>query len=366
MEAVGRLAGGIAHDFNNLLFIINGYADMLSRAEGCKPHREAIDQVRQAGSRAAELTRQLLTFSRKQVLQTKALDLNAILNRLAKMLERVLGEDISLKIVGHPSLRQITADAGHIEQVIMNLCVNARDAMPYGGRLTIQTDNATVTAADTMVTPRLSPGSYVTLAVIDTGCGITPEVQARMFDPFFTTKEPGKGTGLGLSTVYGIVTQAKGGILVTSERGQGTTLTVYFPAAQNADKEMTSDPVSDVSVKGNETVLLVEDEAGVRGLIRSTLERYGYTVLEAPNGVEALAVTEQHPGPVHVLVTDMVMPYMGGRDVAERLRRHYPGLKVLYMSGYTDEAAAETAQDPFLQKPFPPGLLAETIRTLLK
>jgi two-component system, cell cycle sensor histidine kinase and response regulator CckA len=366
MEAVGRLAGGIAHDFNNLLFIINGYADMLLRADAWKPHHEAIEAVRQAGSRAAELTRQLLTFSRKQVLQTKVLDLNTILNGLVKMLERVLGEDISLKIVGNPSLRQITADAGQIEQVIMNLCVNARDAMPHGGRLTIQTDNDAVSSGETLMMPRLSPGSYVTLAVSDTGCGITPEVQARMFDPFFTTKEPGKGTGLGLSTVYGIVTQAGGGILVSSGPGQGTTLKVYFPAADSTGREMKTDPVLDASVKGQETVLLVEDEAGVRGLIRSSLERYGYTVLEAPNGVEALAVTGQHPGPVHVLVTDMVMPYMGGRDVAEQLRRQYPRLKVLYMSGYADEAAAETAQDPFLQKPFTPQLLAETIRTLLK
>jgi PAS domain S-box-containing protein len=370
MEAVGRLAGGIAHDFNNMLTVITGYSELLlqSLAPG-SPLRNTVEQIKQAGERAAGLTGQLLAFSRKQVLQTKVLDLNAVVADMDKMLRRVIGEDIDLLTVLKPGLGRVKADPGQLEQVMLNLAVNARDAMPQGGKLTIETADVELDAAYARRHVTVKPGPYVMLAVSDTGCGMDAETQARVFEPFFTTKEQGKGTGLGLSTVYGIVQQSGGNIWIYSEPGRGTTFKIYLPKVEEA-ADMGDPVVAHMQQpRGTETILLVEDNPNVLGLARTVLQGQGYSVLEAPKGERALEIREQHNGAIHLLVTDVVMPGMSGRELAERLATSYPEMKVLYLSGYTDESIVHHGVldhgMAFLQKPFTPDALARKVREVL-
>jgi two-component system cell cycle sensor histidine kinase/response regulator CckA len=370
LEAVGQLAGGIAHDFNNILTVINGYADLLLRGIGQdETKRFKVEEIRKAGERAASLTRQLLAFSRKQVLQPKVLQLNTIVADVDKMLRRLIGEDINLLTLSEPTLGQIKADPGQIEQVLLNLAVNARDAMPQGGKLTIETDNVYLDNLYARKHVSIQPGRYVMLAVSDTGCGMNAETQARMFDPFFTTKEQGKGTGLGLSTVYGIVKQSGGNIWVYSEVGKGTTFKIYLPRVDEAvESEEARDLPAELS-QGRETVLLAEDEDQVRRITRMVLEINGYRVLEARSGDEALSIYKQHQGEIDLLMTDVVMPQMSGRELAQSLERLHPGIKVLYMSGYTDDAIVRHGlldqEIVFLQKPFTPEGLTRKVREVL-
>ena len=370
MEAVGQLAGGIAHDFNNLLTAVTGYSDLaLRRLKAGDPLRHNIEEIRKAGERAAALTRQLLAFSRKQVLQPKVLDLNVVISDLEKMLRRLIGEDVELRTVFKPPLGNIKADPGQIEQVIMNLAVNARDAMPSGGRLSIETDNVNLDEAFARKHVGVAPGSYVLLSMSDTGTGMDEETQARIFEPFFTTKEVGKGTGLGLSMVYGIVKQSDGLILVHSTVDRGTTFNIYLPRVDGGAHEYRRTAETEQALEGSETILLAEDEEMVRSLARDVLEMYGYRVLEAANGGAAFLICERHPAPIHLLLTDVVMPEMGGRDLAERLSRLRPEMKVLYMSGYTDDAIVRHGLldegIAFLQKPFTPDTLSRKVRVLL-
>jgi len=370
MEAVGRLAGGIAHDFNNLLTVINGYSDLtLQRLPTEDALTRNLEEIRRAGNRAASLTRQLLAFSRKQVLQPKVLDLNVLISDLEKMLRRLIGEDIDLRTVLKPELGRVNADPGQIEQVIMNLVVNARDAMPDGGNLTIETENVYLTEDYSRHQVAFKPGPYVMLAVSDNGSGMNDEMKARIFEPFFTTKEQGKGTGLGLSTVYGIVKQSMGYIWVYGEVGLGTTFRVYLPAIdEEADSKQASPPGQPIAL-GSETILLVEDDEMVRGLTRTTLEESGYNVLSAPNGAEALHICEQHPEPIHLLLTDVVMPGMSGRAVADRLTTLRPQMLVLYMSGYTEDAIVHhgvlNEGVDFIEKPFAPAALTRKVSEML-
>jgi len=370
MEAIGKLAGGVAHDFNNLVTIITGYSDMLlSRIGPEDPMRRELEQIKKAGDRAHSLTRQLLAFSRRQMLQPKVLDLNAVVTNLEPMLQRLIGENIELVIELKPGLGQVKADPGQIEQVIMNLAINSRDAMSQGGKLLLETDNAELDEAYARRHLPMQPGSYVRLAVSDTGCGMDAATQSRIFEPFFTTKEQGKGTGLGLSTVYGIVKQSGGYIWVYSERGQGTTFKIYLPRV--VDPADSVPPVTHWSAlpQGMETVLLVEDEPEVRWLVRDMLRHLGYTVLEARHGIEAQVLSIHHAGPIHLLITDVVMPQMSGREIAEQLTSEHPETKVLYMSGYTDDAVVRhgvlAAHMAFLQKPFTPEALARKVREVL-
>jgi PAS domain S-box-containing protein len=370
MEAIGRLAGGVAHDFNNLLTIILGYSElMLGRLEPADTRRDLIVQIKNAGDRAASLTRQLLAFSRQQVLAPKVLDLNVVVTETEKMLRRLIGEDITLTTVLDPTLGQVKADPGQIEQVIMNLAVNARDAMPEGGNLTIETGNVELDEAYAKVHPEARAGNYVMLAVSDTGCGMDEAIKARIFEPFFTTKEAGKGTGLGLATVYGIVNQSGGSIYVYSELGRGTTFKIYLPLVE-AKKPSAGPQTSPSKIpSGKETLLLVEDEGAVRAMTRHILETCGYRILEASHGAEAIQTCEQSQDPIHLLVTDVVMPGIGGRQLAETLRSKHPELKVLYLSGYTDDAVVRhgvlEAGTNFLQKPFTPSSLAQKVREVL-
>jgi len=370
MEAIGQLTGGIAHDFNNMLTVIMGYSElMLQKLKADDPLRSEVEQIKEAGNRASLLTRQLLAFSRKQVLQPRVLDLNAVLTNLDKMLQRLIGEDIALVTMPAPGLGRVKVDPGQIEQVIMNLAVNARDAMPNGGKLTIETANVELDNAYAREHVSVRPGPYVMLAVSDTGCGMDAATQARIFEPFFTTKEPGKGTGLGLSTVYGIVKQSDGNIWVYSEPGRGTTFKIYLPRVEAVAEAVEPSGAAARTIRGSETILLVEDENAVRALIRSTLQANGYTVLEAHHGKHAIQVCEQHAGPIHLMVTDVVMPEMSGRDLAERLKPSRPNMKVFFMSGYTDKAIVNHGElDPgtaFLQKPFIPDALARKVREVL-
>jgi two-component system cell cycle sensor histidine kinase/response regulator CckA len=366
MEAVGRLAGGVAHDFNNLLTAISGYSDLtLMQLQANDPLRPYIEEIKKAGERAAALTRQLLAFSRKQVLQPKVMNLNTLIQDIGKMLPRLIGEDIELHTELTADIWNIKADRGQIEQVIMNLVVNARDAMPDGGKLTLRTANV----LPDEVEPDVLPGAYVMLAVIDTGTGISEETKPKIFEPFFTTKEPGKGTGLGLATVYGIVRQSGGHILVYSHIGQGTTFKIYLP--QISDKvEVTGRETKSLErVQGGETILLVEDEDMVREIALKTLEMMGYKVLKARNGDEAILVFEQHKENIQLLLTDVVMPGMNGRVLADRLSAARPEMEILFMSGYTDDAiirkgALEKGTN-FLGKPFTPDQLTCKVREVL-
>ncbi|MHB8940358.1 MAG: hybrid sensor histidine kinase/response regulator [Desulfobacteria bacterium] len=372
MEAVGRLAGGVAHDFNNLLTAISGYSGLLlHRLPEYSTLRRDVEEIRKAGDRAAQLTRQLLAFSRRQVLQPKVLDLNAVVKNMGRMLRRLTGEDIELSTDLSPSLSRVKADPGQIEQVIVNLAVNARDAMPGGGRITIATADAELSPAYAAAHPEVRPGPHVLLSVADTGHGMSDETQAHLFEPFFTTKERGKGTGLGLATVYGIVQQSGGHIRVNSAADRGSTFLIYLPrveapedGAQVADRPLLPHPSP-----GTETLLLAEDEEVVRGLAREILSGNGYKVLEAGNGREALLLSEAHRGEIHLLLTDVAMPKMSGRELTERIRLQRPDLRILYMSGYTDDVILRQGviEDgiPFLQKPFTPEALARKVREVL-
>ncbi len=369
MEAVGRLAGGIAHDFNNLLTAIIGYSDLLQDTlAGDKSAIEQVLEIKTAGERAASLTQQLLAFSRRQVLQPKVLDLNAIVADFDKMLRRLVGERIRVVVNCEPTLWQVRADPGEIGRAIMNLSLNARDAMPEGGTLTIQTANVTVTEADASE-PELSPGRYVTMAIRDTGVGMNAEMQAHIFEPFFTTKETGKGTGLGLATVLGIVEQSGGDIRCESGPDQGTVFTIFLPAvAEAVDKASRPAGGLDKAPKGSEVILLVEDEDIVRVLARKVLEASGYVVHEARDGREGLALCEAHEGPIDLLVSDVVMPELGGRELAERALKLRPGMKIMFMSGHTQDVMVKEGVQkgtPFLQKPFTPVGLAQKVREAL-
>jgi two-component system cell cycle sensor histidine kinase/response regulator CckA len=370
MESVGRLAGGVAHDFNNLLTVIQGHCDlMLTQMSDRDPLLKEVKHIQQAGERAASLTRQLLAFSRRQMLAPIVLDLNDLVANLRKMLERLIGEDITLTTVLAPGLWSVTADPGQIEQVIMNLAVNARDAMPTGGMLTIETGNVHLDDSYARTHLEAPVGPCVMLAVSDTGHGMDAQTQEQIFEPFFTTKEPGKGTGLGLATVYGIVKQSGGDILVYSEPDRGTTFKIYLPANKMPSKDLVAPPTQPVSRGGNETILLVEDEEMVRDLVRIVLHTKGYTILEASHGGEALSLARQHQGPIDLLVTDVVMPRISGRELAEQLKALRPLMKVLFMSGYTDDAVVQhgllAAEVEFLPKPFSPSVLASKVREVL-
>jgi len=370
MEAVGRLAGGVAHDFNNLLTAILGSADLL--LEGLGPdhsEREEAEEIRKAALRAADLTRQLLAFSRQQVLAPQVLDLNEVVANMDKMLRRVIGEDIDLRTAPGRDLRAVRADRGQLEQVVMNLAVNARDAMPAGGKLTIETANMELDEAYAREHPVVKPGSYVMLAVSDTGVGMSAETRARIFEPFFTTKPKGKGTGLGLATVYGIVKQSGGYIWAYSEPGRGTSFKIYLPRVEDAAVPARSTPATTPSLRGSETILLVEDQEEVRRLVRRVLEARGYTVLVAASGAEALQVAATHAGPIQLLVTDVIMPAMSGREVGLLVAAARPEAKVLYLSGYADESIVHHGVlEPgiaFLQKPFTAEGLARKVREVL-
>ena len=372
MEAVGRLAGGIAHDFNNLLMVIQGYADLLTErlAEG-DPLRRNAEQIQTASQRATSLTRQLLAFSRKQMLAPKVLSIHSIVGDMEKILRRLIGEDVQLETSSVPDLGLVKADRSQIEQVILNLAVNARDAMPEGGRLTIETANVDLDESFSHSSVMLSPGPYVMLAVTDNGCGMDVETQAHIFEPFFTTKEKGKGTGLGLATVYGIVKQSGGYVWVYSEPGRGTSFKVYLPRVWDEQTTAGRDRGIDGQTlpQGTETVLLVEDEKGVRELAREYLEMTGYTVIEAENGHTALELAGLHSGPIHLLMTDVVMPGISGRELSERVKAIRPGIRVLFMSGYTDQAVVHhgilETDAVLLQKPFTVAALAAKLRDIL-
>ena len=369
MEAIGRLAGGVAHDFNNLLTVISGYGDMIMRS---LPADDAlhgsIEEVLKAASRATSLTNQLLAFSRRQVSQPKVLDLNALVANMDRMLRRVIGEHIELETVLTPGLGSVKADTGQLEQVIMNLAVNARDAMPEGGQLMIRTSNEDVARSSRPHTD-VRPGSYVRLTVADSGKGMDTEVMVHLFEPFYTSKSTGKGTGLGLSTVYGIIKQSGGEIVVESEPGRGATFHIYLPRVAGAAETANAAGSRHGVLTGTETILLVEDEPGVRQLVREMLHRLGYTILEAGCGAEALRTFDQHQGSIDLLLTDVIMPQMSGRDLAERLRLVRPSLKVLYISGYTDDMLAHhgmlDANVYLLPKPFAPNELARKLREVL-
>jgi two-component system cell cycle sensor histidine kinase/response regulator CckA len=370
MEAVGRLAGGIAHDFNNLLTVIIGYSDLVLEevAQGTSLHHD-LEEIRHAATSAAGLTRQLLAFSRKQVLQPQILDLNSIVLRMNALLGRLIGEDVELRTRLANPLDRVRADPGQIEQIIMNLVLNAVDAMPYGGSLTVETANAEVDAHWVAQHPGAAGGGHVMLAISDTGVGMDQNVQARIFEPFFTTKERGQGTGLGLATVYGIVKQSGGSIFVYSEPGRGTTFKIFLPRTEQFADQPRAMPSAESSVGGTETILLVEDQPDVRAVTRNTLARHGYNVLEAGGGYEALSLLESHNGEVKLLLTDVVMPEMSGRQLAERAVIGRPQLRVLYTSGYTDDAIVHhgilDAGMAFIQKPFAPNVLLQAVRDLL-
>ncbi len=369
MEAVGRLAGGVAHDFNNLLTIIGGYGQMVTDSlEPASPLRRDMESIMEAANRASALTKQLLTVSRRQVIQPKVFDLNRLISRMNRMLRRVIGEDVELITAPKAGQARIKADPGQIEQVLLNLAVNARDAMPKGGRLTLET--ADVEAGDELIARGLKPGRYVLLSVSDTGTGMTPEVMSHLFEPFFTTKPKGKGTGLGLSTVYGIITQIGGEILVDSEPGRGASFRMYFPANLAEAERSPESGIQPVEVarRGTETILLVEDEAEVRRLAAEMLIRQGYRVIEAASGPDAMRVWASQSDAIDLVITDVVMPKMSGHELAAQLRSSRPGLRVLYISGYTEDVVARHGVDThttLLQKPFTSEALARAVRAVL-
>jgi signal transduction histidine kinase/ActR/RegA family two-component response regulator len=372
LEALGTLAGGVAHDFNNLLSVIIGFAEISTRAAPAGPGdstlREDLAQISEAANRATGLVRQLLAFSRKQVMQPQIVDLNHVVTRMEMMLNRVIGEDVVLTTKLEPRLARIKADPGQLEQVIMNLVVNARDAMPTGGTILIETRNVQLDARYERRPEAIAAGPAVMLAVSDTGVGMNEATRRRIFEPFFTTKPPGKGTGLGLSTVYGIVRQSEGSITVYSQPGEGCTFRCYFPPTAVDTKPEQSVAADDAS-GGDETVLVAEDEGQMRTLLRRCLASRGYRVLEASHGAEALQIAAAHRGPIHLLVTDVVMPHMSGKDLAQRLQTERPDLRVLFISGYSDEAIERhgvlSPGSAFLQKPLQPDVLARAVRQIL-
>jgi two-component system, cell cycle sensor histidine kinase and response regulator CckA len=369
MEAIGQLAAGVAHDFNNLLTVVTGYSSLLLSDMQEHDHSyEEISEINKAGERAASLTRQLLAFSRKQVLQPRVVDLNWVVHEMDRMLRRVIGENINLTVMLDNSVAAIKADPGQIEQVIMNLALNARDAMRKGGQLTIRTDTVDLREPLTLRHLNIPPGAYVTLAVTDTGLGMSPEIQARIFEPFFTTKQQGEGTGLGLSTVYGIVKQSGGTIVVHSEPGQGTTFRIYLPRVNEIPARLSSPSVINYP-PGWETILVVEDEDAVRALVCSILQKQGYNVLGASNAGEALHICEQHGNKIDLMITDVIMPSMSGSELADRLKLLRPEMNVLFISGYSDNAIAHQGilkpDTAFLEKPFEPHVLAAKVREIL-
>jgi nitrogen-specific signal transduction histidine kinase/CheY-like chemotaxis protein len=370
MEGVGRLAGGVAHDFNNLLNVIIGYSDlMLERRNSPEFLEKGAREIRKAADRAASLTRQLLAFSRQQVLEPKVLDLNEIVAEMKDLLLRMLGEDVELVVTQAAGLGRVRADPGQIGQVIMNLAANSRDAMPQGGRFIVETANAVVSEAFAAEHANMPPGDYVLLSVSDTGAGMTPEIRSHIFEPFFTTKEQGKGTGLGLATVYGIVKQSGGYIWVYAEPELGATFKVYLPRVDALPERPQAAAAPATNCRGSETLLVVEDEEGVRVLVRDYLQMNGYTVLEAPHGEEALRIACEHSGEISLMITDVIMPGMNGRELAERMVLLRPSMKVLYMSGYAEAAVYRKGVldpgAPFLQKPFGPPDLGRKVRDVL-
>jgi PAS domain S-box-containing protein len=370
MEAVGRLAGGVAHDFNNLLTIISGYAqlsqDILGPDDQLRPY---VDEILKAGDRASGLVCRLLAFTRRQSMEPQVLDLNSVVKSTEKMMRRLIGEDIEVVTVLPPDLGTVRSDPAQLEQVLINLAVNSRDAMPNGGKLIIETANVDLDQAYAETHLAVTPGPHVMLAVSDTGCGMEAYTCAHIFEPFFTTKEKGKGTGLGLATVYGAIKQSGGNIWVYSEPGRGTTFKIYLPRVVASLEPAPAKVLRASQPQGSETILLVEDEEGIRSLVLGILRAHGYTVLEAGRPLEALAISKKFEGPIHLLFTDVVMPQMSGRDVAEKICASRKNTKVLYMSGYTDQAIAHhgvlNPGVPFLQKPFTPAALTQKVREVL-
>ncbi len=370
MEAIGRLASGVAHDFNNLITVITGYSDLLANCLGTgHAALEFVDEIRKAGERAASLTRQLLAFSRKQVFAPAALDVNLVVASMDKMLRRLIEQNIELSTRLDPALRPIKADPGQIEQIVMNLALNARDAMPQGGKLIIETATVELDESYVGAHPEARTGRHVMLAVSDTGVGMDADTQHRIFEPFFTTKHPGKGTGLGLSTVYGITKQMGGHIRCESEPGRGTTFRLFLPQIEEPLRLPELPPTLAEAPAGAETILLVDDEPALRSLARHVLEMKGYRVLEAGNAEQALKIGESHRGPIHLLVTDVIMPGQSGPRLAAQLSALRPSLQVLFLSGYSDDAIVHhgvlDSRRPFLQKPFTPEMLTQKVREVL-
>ncbi len=370
MEAIGNLAGGIAHDFNNLMTVVTGYSQfVLNKVAEESPLRADIEEIKKAGQRAASLTRQLLAFSRRQVLSPELVSLGDVVSNIKEMLKRLIGETIELVVTSGSDLRRVKADPGQIEQIIMNLALNARDAMPDGGKLLIETDNIDLDATYCGQWSDVRPGPHVVLAVSDTGTGMDAETQQHIFEPFFTTKELGRGTGLGLSMVYGIVQQSGGSVRVYSEPGCGATFRILLPEAkEDADSHKPQESPERMQ-PGSETVLIAEDEDMVRTLTRRILESHGYRVLEARNGKEALEIAERHVGPLHLLLTDVVMPKMSGKELAQHLLESRPETKVLYMSGYSENLVSHQgildAGVALIEKPFAEESLLQRVRAIL-
>lgn len=370
MEAIGRLAGGIAHDFNNLLTIINGYGEMLlQQFNPDDPRHKTLEEIHKAGMRAVALTCQLLAFSRRQILQPRILNLNDVVTNLEAMLRRLIGEDVEIALHLQPHLENVNADPGQIEQVLINLAVNARDAMPRGGQISIETRDVAIDEAVVQKHFGIRPGRYVVISMTDTGSGMDDETLTHIFEPFFTTKELGKGTGLGLSMVYGIIKQSGGHIWVYSEKEKGTTFKIYLPSVKGPSEVSPAPLHSNGASGGTETILLVEDEVAVRHLTRDVLEQSGYKVLESTDGDEAVRLCQNCDGPIHLLLTDVVMPKKGGRELAEQLGPLRPEMRVLFVSGYTDDAIVRYGLlrkgAAFLQKPFTPTTLAWKVREVL-
>jgi signal transduction histidine kinase/ActR/RegA family two-component response regulator len=370
MEAVGRLAGGVAHDFNNLLTVITGYSDLLLAGRDLlEPQRAALEEIRRSAERGGQLTHQLLAFSRRQPLEPRIVRVNDLILQMEKMLHRLIGEDVEFITIAAASRDTVEADAGRLEQVIMNLVVNARDAMPDGGQLTLETGTVQLSESYSARQLGIQPGQHVTISISDTGVGMDEETQSHLFEPFFTTKNPGRGTGLGLATAYGIIRQSGGAIGIVSQLGKGTTARIYLPVAEPKSEAVVEKASPPERLTGAETILLVEDEARVRKLIVDVLAARGYRVLEATRGGEAVRLAATHKGPIHLAVVDVVMPEMSGPDVVREIRPGRPDMRVLYISGYTDEAIVHhgilESGAAFLQKPFLPGVLVRRVREVL-